>query len=79
LYVFGLRGLYIFALDMRGYVWYNRGDAMKRKGDVRRLVESAHVRWLDCSLSRAHVVVLMSLSWWLMPLPFGCARTIEEK
>jgi hypothetical protein len=74
LYVFGLRGLYIFALDMRGYVWYNRGDAMKRKGDVRQLVESARARWLDCSLSRAHVVVLMSLSWWLMPLPFGYAH-----
>lgn len=38
--VFGLRGLCIFAFDMSGYVWYNRGDAMKRKDDVRRLVES---------------------------------------
>lgn len=55
-------------------MWYNRGDAMKREGDVRRLVESACVRWLDCSLSCAHVAVLMSLSWWLMPLPFGCAH-----
>jgi hypothetical protein len=63
LYVFGLRGLCIFALDIRGYVWYNRGDAMKRKDDVRQLVARARIRWLDCSLSRAHVAVLMSLSW----------------
>lgn len=62
MYVFELRGLHIFALDMSGYVWYNRGDAMKRKGNVRRLVESVRVRWLDCSLSCAHVAVLMSLS-----------------
>ena len=54
-------------------MWYNRDDAMKRKGDVRRLVESVRVRWLDCSLSCAHVAVLMSLSWWFMSLPFGLA------
>lgn len=38
-----IKGLCIFALDMMGYVWYNRGDAMKKKGDVRRLVESVRV------------------------------------
>ena len=62
-------------------MWYNRGDAMKREGDVRRLVESACVHWLDCSLSRAHVAVLMSLSRWLSDLCLCLldARTTEEK
>lgn len=73
-----MRGFDIFTLDMMGYVWYNRGDTMKRGSDVRRLVKCACVRWLDRSLSCAHVAVLMSLSWWLMSLPFGCAYDLGK-
>ena len=34
------------------------------------------VCWVGCLLPRAHVAVLMSLSWWLVPCAFclGCAR-----
>ena len=58
-------------------MWYNRGDAMKR--------EVMCTDWLRVCMfvsltvhCHAYVAVLMSLSWWLMALPFGRAHDLGK-